>query len=164
MVDSTEPETELKNDSLSSQDFIFHYEYRKDRNEYIIFQIKDNWLIYNNSSSYRNEMQICRKVLLSNAVMKVLQKITEDANLDEVVISDDDKWGKNGVETMWVMSDKNSTKKEFKIRKLASILEAQFCESDVEHVKTVYYYIKDMLQFLISVILMHFNEDPYQMI
>merc|ERR1712243_12741 len=147
-------------DQTQELKFSFTYKYYKNPTEFIIIEIRDNWLRYQNSARYRNEMKINRQVLLRDSVIEYLRDMAIEAKISEIEIDSKDKWNKHG--TQYITVQINDEKYSFEFMKIMSILEASKCASDIEHIKNLHYYSKNMIQFLISVIQMHFNENPFQ--
>ena len=105
-------------------------------------------------------MEINRQVLLRDSVIEYLRDMAIEAKISEIEIDSKDKWNKHG--TQYINVQINDEKYSFEFMKIMSILEASKCASDIEHIKNLHYYSKNMIQFLISVIQMHFNENPFQ--
>ncbi|MEN2499657.1 MAG: hypothetical protein MHMPM18_003854, partial [Marteilia pararefringens] len=153
------PEIEEEDIKKRCETFRLKYYHYKNSLEFIIIEIRDNWLMYENSTRYKNELRISRKVLLSNAVVSFLIKMFEESNVANITIDPRDKSNSRGTQHLEVgLDDQYHT---FEIMHLVSIHEASKCASEVEHIKDIHYFILDLLQFLVSVISMHFNEDPF---
>ncbi|KAL8271300.1 hypothetical protein Esti_004739 [Eimeria stiedai] len=112
---------------------------------------------YANNSNYKNDTMIRKEAYVSQAVIKELRRIIEEA---EILREDDNNWpapDRVGRQELEIILGKDHI--SFTTSKIGSMADVQRCK-DQDGLRVFYYLVQDLKCFVYSLIGLHFRIKP----